>query len=679
MARIEKDLDILKTKLLNGNYCEADIERIMRAAGFGKIWHADQKRASGEPYFIHPIQVASILIDLNLDCETIIAALLHDTVEDTEITLDFISQQFGPTVATLVDGVTKIDIIKAQTKSIQTVETIRKIIIAMANDIRVIFIKLADRLHNMRTLKFLKPEKQVIMAQETLNIYAPIAAQLGISEIRGELEDLSLKYLKPDIYQKIKHYVAYRKSRVTRYLERQQELIKEAAFKEGIEIKTEARAKHIYSIYKKMLKYDVEPSGLFDIFGIRVYCQSVNECYAMLSVIHGMWKPIENRLKDYISIPKPNGYQSLHTAVYAEEGRIVEVQIRTYAMHIAAEYGIAAHWLYKSGKVAGNFKPREIALINRLKNWNRFNVDNSRFLDDLKEDILRDIIFVFTPAGEVIELPTGSTALDFAYHIHSEVGNHCMAAKADGNIIPLDKELHNSQVIEIITNANAHPHLHWLREVRTARARSRIRAWLNKNDHMHIGRNVIVTDKDEPASAKESGSPKKKLPTVTLPDDIKNMVREVIDKDRVTLKVGGQKNMMITMARCCNPAVGDDIVGYVSVGRGIIVHRRDCPNLKNINDINLRTVNVEWATVSSKYVKRYKLSARPTQDLFAEVENAIKKYRGHIIDGQIQETGKDRIEGFVTIEIDRKEDLKKALKSIRTIPSILSIGGYDEI
>ena len=579
-------------------------------------------------------------------------------------------------MATLVDGVTKIDIIKAQSKSIQTVETIRKIIIAMANDIRVIFIKLADRLHNMRTLKFLKPEKQILMSQETLNIYAPIAAQLGISEIRGELEDLSLKYLKPDIYEKIKHYVAYRKSKVNRYLERQQELIKEAAQKEGIEIKTEARAKHIYSIYKKMLKYDVEPSGLFDIFGIRVFCRSVNECYAMLSVIHGMWKPIENRLKDYISVPKPNGYQSLHTAVIAEEGKIVEVQIRTYAMHVAAEYGIAAHWLYKSGKVAGNFKPREIALINRLKNWNRFNVDNSQFLDDLKEDILRDIIFVFTPAGEVIELPTGSTALDFAYHIHSEVGNHCMAAKADGVIIPLDKELHNSQVIEIITNAKAHPHLHWLREVRTARARSRIRAWLNKNNHLHIGKNVIVVDKEEPAP---SPAPHKKLPTVTLPDDIKNMVREVIDKDRVTLKVGGEKNMMITMARCCNPAVGDDIVGYVSVGRGIIVHRKDCPNLKNIKEINLRMVKVEWATVSSKYVKRYKLSARPTQDLFAEVENAIKKYHGHIIDGQIQESGTDRIEGFVTIEIDRKEDLKKALKSIRTIPSILSIGGYDEI
>ncbi len=677
VAKIEKDLDILKTKLLNGNYCEADIERIMRAAGFGKIWHADQKRASGEPYFIHPIQVASILIDLNLDCETIIAALLHDTVEDTEITLEFISQQFGPTVASLVDGVTKIDIIKAQSKSIQTVETIRKIIIAMANDIRVIFIKLADRLHNMRTLKFLKPEKQILMAQETLNIYAPIAAQLGISEIRGELEDLSLKYLNPEVYEKIRHYVVYRRSKIKRYLERQQELIKEAAFKEGIEIRTEARVKHIYSIYKKMLKYDVEPSGLFDIFGIRVYCQSVNECYAMLSVIHGMWKPIENRIKDYISVPKPNGYQSLHTAVYAEEGRIVEVQIRTYAMHIAAEYGIAAHWLYKSGKVAGNFKPREIALINRLKNWNRFNVDNSRFLQDLKEDILRDIIFVFTPAGEVIELPTGSTALDFAYHIHSEVGNHCMAAKADGVIIPLDKELHNSQVVEIITNATAHPHLHWLREVRTARARSRIRAWLNKNNHLHIGRNVIVTDQAEPVQAPAASG--KKLPSVTLPDDIKNMVREVIDKDRVTLKVGGEKNMMITMAKCCNPAVGDDIVGYVSVGRGIIVHRKDCPNLKNINEINLRMVNVEWATVSSKYVKRYKLSAHPTQDLFAEVEHAIKKYHGHIIDGQIQESAPDKIEGFVTIEIDRKEDLKKALKSIRTIPSIISIGGYDEI
>jgi len=668
MARIEKELDILKTKLINGGYSEEDTAKIMRAAGFGKIWHADQKRASGEPYYIHPIQVATILIDLNLDYETIIAALLHDTVEDTEITLDFISQQFGPVVAKLVDGVTKISSIKAPSKSIRAVETIRKIIIAMANDIRVIFIKLADRLHNMRTLKFLRTEKQKIIAQETLDIYAPIAGQLGISEIRGELEDLSLKYLKPEIYKKIKQYVSYKKKKINSYLEQQQEIIKEAAQKEGIEIKTEARAKHIYSIYKKMLKYDTDPSGLFDLIGVRVYCQSVNECYAMLSVIRGIWKPIEDRLRDYISIPKPNGYQSLHTSVIASEGKILEVQIRTYAMHTAAEYGIAANWVYKSGKVAGNFKPKEIALINRLKNWNRFNVDNSRFLDDLKEDILKDTIFVFTPAGEVIELPHGATAIDFAYHIHSEIGNHCMAAKADGNIIPLGKGLMNSQSVEIITSNGAHPHLHWLREVKTSRARSRIRAWLNKNDHLHISKNVVIVD-----NTGLSAAPQRKVPTVTLPDNIKNMVREVIDRDRVALKVGGQTNMMITMARCCNPSVGDDIVGYASVGRGVVVHRRDCKDLSHIRHINLRTINVEWATVSSKYTKRYKFTSRPTQNLFAEIENALKKYHGHIIDGQIQTEGKDKTEGFIAIEIDRKEDLKRAVKSIRTIPSIMGI------
>lgn len=670
MAKIEKEIEILKTKLLNGNYSKEDIYKIMRAAGFGKIWHDKQKRANGEPYFIHPIQVASILIDLDLDVETIMAALLHDTVEDTDITLEFLEQQFGKEVAVLVDGVTKISIIKAKNKSNQEIETIRKMVIAMTKDIRVIFIKLADKVHNMRTLKYLKPERQKILSQECLDIYAPLAGQLGISEIKQELEDLSLKYLQPEIYKKIKQYVSLKKRKINAYLDIQKEEIIKAAKEEGIDIKVETRAKHFYSIYQKMKRYDKEVNEIYDLIGLRIFCQTANECYALLGAVHKIWKPVENRLKDYIAIPKPNGYQSLHTTVTAGEGKILEVQIRTYSMHMTAEYGIAAHWLYKHGRFAGSFKPRDIALINRLKHWNRFNVDKSYFLDDLKEDILKDTIFVFTPEGDVIELPARSTAIDFAYYIHSEIGNHCKAAKADGMIIPLGKELMNSQCVEIITSNSAHPHLHWLRVVKTSRAKSKIRAWLNKNDSsLLISKNVVITEKQTLPAPKTTG----KIPEVQLPDEIKNIVKGVIDKDRVALRVGGEKNMMITFAKCCSPVLGDDIIGYVSVGRGIIVHKSDCPNLKNINEINLRKISVEWETVSSKPTKRYKVSSKTTQDIFSEIESAIKKYKGHIIDGQIFNETEDKINGYFTIEIEKKEDFKKAIKSARAIPSILNI------
>ncbi|MCQ2603566.1 MAG: RelA/SpoT family protein [Spirochaetia bacterium] len=670
MARIDKELEILEKKLINGDYCREDVYRIMRAAGFGKIWHDGQKRASGEPYFIHPIQVASILIDLNLDYETIIAALLHDTVEDTDITLDFISQQFGPVVATLVDGVTKISLMKAKNKSNQSIETIRKIVIAMAKDIRVIFIKLADRLHNMRTLDFLSPDRQKAMAKESLEIYAQLAGQLGLSEIKGELEDLSLKYLNPAAYKKIRHYVTYKRTKIETYLEEQQEILKDAARKEGIEIKTEARAKHIYSIYQKMLKYDVEPSELYDLIGVRVFCQTVTECYAMLGIVHKMWAPVENRLKDYISIPKPNGYQSLHTTVSASNGKFLEVQIRTYAMHMTAEYGIAAHWLYKSGKFAGTFKPKDIALINRLKSWTRFNVDKAYFLDDLKEDILKDTIFVFTPNGDVIEMPKGSTPIDFAYYIHSEVGNHCKAAKINGTLVPLGKELLNDQCVEIITSSSAHPNLYWLRIARTSRARSKIRSWINKYDKsLLISKSIVIESRDQ----LRNPDFKKSSRFVKLTEDAKTILREAIDKDKVKLKLGDEQHMMVNFAKCCSPAKGDEIIGYVSVGRGIIVHKKDCPNVKNINNINLRKINIEWAHISQKHVKRYKLEAEIVPDLLTEIEGAIKSLKGHIVDGQLMEEDGKKLSGFITIEMDRKKDFIPALKEIKNIPSILEI------
>jgi len=661
---------IAKFKERISHYSDEERQRILKAAEWAEELHRGQRRASGEPYVIHPLKVAEILIDLEMDAETIVAALLHDILEDTTISAAEIRDRFGKNVESLVDGVTKISIIKAKSKSVQAAETIRKMLFAMTKDIRVILIKLADKLHNMSTLEFLPTEKVRAIATECLDIYAPLAGRLGISWLKAELEDLALKALHPDVYQQIKSTVAQKKATRAEYLSKVIGAIYKLARQEGYEIEVTTRAKHFYSIYRKMKRRRKNIDEIFDLLGIRILCKSENDCYGLLGLVHKLWPPIEGRFKDYIAMPKANKYQSLHTTVMCYGGNLIEIQIRTHEMHRTAEYGIAAHWAYKEGLSEGKRppQPRDLAIITKLKSWDGMKITSSEFLDEIKRELLKDSIYVFTPKGDVVELPKGSTPIDFAYHIHTEVGHQCFAAKADGSIIPLTQELKNTQVIEVITSVKATPHLNWLRFVRTASARSKIRHWLNQHDDSIILDKSIVVKKRT-----AGGQPATTRPVPRPATPTGEIITTVIDRNKVAFKIGNEKNMMVRIANCCNPASGDDIVGYVSRGRGIIVHKRRCPNIAHIPDIKERMIEVEWEAVSPRATRRFRVTARMTSDLFSEIEGAVRKYKGHLIEGKLEEDDRGNLSGAFTMELETKDDFKKVMKSIRTIPSVVNI------
>ena len=672
---IKSEIESLKKSLEINKYSESDIAEIMKAAHYGEKLHANQKRVSGEPYFIHPIAVAKILLELNLDKTTIIAALLHDTVEDTEADYNVIETKFGSEVAQLVDGVTKITMVKAANKSAQEVETLRKILMAMVKDIRVILIKLADKLHNMRTLSYMSKEKQKATAEDCLAIYVPMASHLGISWIRAELEELSLKYVNTQAYKQIKEFLAAKKVEKNEYLDNIEKEIKSALKEEDIDVEISVRAKSIYSIYKKMVATGKSLEEIYDLLGIRIFCNTANDCYAVLGIVHKLWIPVEKRFKDYIVIPKTNKYQSLHTTVITDNGKILEVQIRTFQMHKTAEYGIAAHWLYKKGKAAGDLKPQDISLVNKLMQWNNLENSDKNFLNDLKKEILKDTIYVFTPNGDVFEMPLGSTAIDFAYSIHTEVGNRTAGAKADGYIIPLSRPLNNTQVVEIITNNNAHPTPHWLKIAKTKKAKSKIRQWLTLNNSSDLLLNNKHETKAKKAETSEEDKHKKeeKIVEELLAKDDSSIVMEISDRDNISISANGEKNVMVTFAKCCCPIHGDPIAGYISIGRGIIVHKKNCRNLKYIKNLGNREIDVKWEAASPKGCKKFKVTAKKTQNLFSEIEGAIKKYHGHIIEGRLTENENEKLTGFFIMELDKNEDFGKAIKSIKTIPSIINI------
>jgi GTP pyrophosphokinase len=663
-------IEEFKQKL--NRYTERERNRIVEAALWAKELHQDQKRASGEPYFIHPLQVAEILVDMQLDYEAVIAALLHDVLEDTRVNEAELKRRFGRQVAALVDGVTKISIVKARSKSVQESETIRKMLFAMTRDIRVIIIKLADKYHNMSTLQYLPAPRRRSIATECLDIYAPLADRLGISWMKADLEDLALKELNPDTYNYIKTFLATKKLERSSYLRNVERQIYTAARQEGVEINISTRVKHIYSIYQKMRRRNKDIAEIYDLLGIRILCNSTNECYTLLGLVHKLWPPIEGRFKDYIAMPKANHYQSLHTTVMCNEGRLIEIQIRTHQMHQTAEFGIAAHWAYKREFSGRRMKPDELPIIHKLKQWNRDPASYQTSMDDIKEELLKDSIYVFTPKGHIVELPAKATALDFAYHIHTEVGNHTIGAKADGSIIPLSQPLKNTQVIEIMTSNNAKPHLNWLKFARTSRARQKIRQWLNKHDeNLFIDKSIIA--KKRPTLVPEA---KPDTHAAEAPDSTsggETIIKHVVDQAKIAFRIGSEKNMMISIARCCNPTSGDDIIGYVSRGRGIIVHRRDCPNLKHIQDIENRSVEVEWETASPKEVRRFRVTSRMTGDLFSEIEGAVRKYHGHLIEGKLEEDDRGNLAGRFSMEMERKEDFKNVMKAIRTIPSVINI------
>ncbi len=668
LNRIEK----FKKKL--NRYGEKERERIIEAAEWAKELHGGQKRASGEPFFIHPLQVAEILVDMQLDCEAVIAALLHDIVEDTEVSQAELKRRFGKQIAGLVDGVTKISIVKAMSKSEQESESIRKMLFAMTKDIRVIIIKLADKFHNMSTLEYLEPHKRKSIATECLDIYAPLADRLGISWMKTGLEDLALKHLQAETFEQISSFLTNRKEQRASYLKKVENSIYRAAMEEGIRISVSTRAKHIYSIYQKMKRRGKDLNEIYDLLGIRILCSNTNECYTILGIVHKLWPPIEGRFKDYIAMPKANHYQSLHTTVMGNAGQLTEIQIRTYKMHETAEYGVAAHWAYKRGFSSAQVKPTELPIINKLKQWDRQS-HRDTFLDDIKDELLKDTIYVFTPKGHIVELPRNSTAIDFAYHIHTEVGDHTVGAKADGSIIPLNKPLKNTQVIEIMTSNSAKPHVNWLRSARTSRARQKIRHWLNKNEeNLFIDKNVIAKKRVPEKTEKEKEEEKREEQRQTTQGDQQDtIIKQVVDRAKVAFRIGDEKNMMISIAKCCTPSTGDDIIGYVSRGRGIIVHRRDCPNLKHIQDFDNRSIEVEWETTSPKEIRNFRVTSRMTSDLFSEIEGAVRKYKGHLIEGRLEEDERGNLSGKFSMELEKADDFKKVMKSIRTVPSVINI------
>ncbi len=666
------------------NYSKTDQEKIHRAATFASEKHLTQKRANGEPYIIHPIAVAEILIQLQMDCDTVCAGLLHDTLEDTDATYEQLSELFGSEVADLVEGETKFSLLKAKSKSLQEAETIRKMFFAMSKDVRVIIIKLADKLHNMRTLQHLQPTRAREIANECLDIYAPLADRLGISWMKDELEDLSLKMLKPDTFQFIQDYLLSKKGEQTAYLNRVEKAIYRACGEEKLgNITVTSRAKHAYSVYMKMKKRKKEIYEIYDILGVRILCNTVTECYTLLGIIHRLWPPIENRFKDYIAMPKANNYQSLHTTVMALDGKLLEIQIRTREMHFTAEYGVAAHWAYKSLSGSSVGKDPELddqqfsRIITKLKSWSSEIEQSESFMDDIKGELLKDTIYVFTPQGHIVELPNNATALDFAYQIHTEIGNHTTGAKADGNIIPLQQPLKNTQVIEILTSPNARPRLSWLRYAQTTSARKKIRTWLNKNDpNLLIDKNIIAkkpVDIAPTAAELQAAAEEASREAQLQAEEGGKIVRHISDPSRLSFRVGEETRMMIHLAQCCNPTRGDAIVGYVSRGRGIIVHRKDCKNLKNMNEIDERMVDVAWETESPLLMKRFRVTSKLTTDLFSEIEGAIRKYKGHLIEGRLDDNDDGGLTGNFTMEVATDDDSKKILKSLRAIPSILNI------
>ena len=639
---IESILDEVK-----GYSPKADLHMIRHAYDLAARAHKDQKRESGEAYIIHPLHVAKILTDMHLDDVTISAALLHDVVEDTIYTNAQIREMFGAEVAMLVDGVTKLGKIKYKSREEQQLENYRKMFLAMAKDIRVIMIKLADRLHNMRTLKYVRPDKQKRIAKETIEVYAPLANRLGISNIKWELEDLCLRYLEPDKYYALVESVKQKRAERQAFIDDAIVQIKEKLKSAGIEAEISGRAKHFYSIYKKMKRDNKDISEIYDLSAVRVLVDSVKDCYGVLGVIHAMWKPIPGRFKDYIAMPKSNGYQSLHTTVMTK-GYPLEIQIRTHQMHQISEYGIAAHWKYKEsgrGSQATSSADQKMSWLRQMVSLQKEFKDPHEYFEALKVDVFSDEVFVFTPNGDVIDLPKGSIPIDFAYRIHTEIGHHCVGAKVNGRLVPLEYKLKNGDIVSIITNkANNGPSRDWLNIVASGETRTKIRQWFKKEKReenierglnylteevKHLGyvpsdlitdahleevakKYQVQTKDDLMAAVGFGGIPmhgvltklieiRKRELKKSTPPDMSAMLSELKaptnngkkKKSSHGILVEGETGVLVRLAKCCNPIPGDPITGYITRGRGVSVHRSDCPNVIKGSDFS-RMIEVSW-------------------------------------------------------------------------------------
>lgn len=638
---------------------EEHVALVERAYRFAEICHHDQRRKSGEPYIIHPIQVAGILANLQMDPETVCAGYLHDIVEDTGATLDDIKELFGPTIAMIVDGDTKLGKIQYKSNKEQMAATHRKLLLAMSKDIRVMIVKLADRLHNMRTLKHLRPDKQRRISNETLEIYAPIADRLGISTIKWELEDLSLRYLNPQQYYRIVHLMNSRRDQRVNSINHSIKLIRKAIsdLDLGPNVEIYGRPKHIYSIYRKMVTQHKQFSQIYDLLAIRIVVDTIKDCYAALGAIHTNWKPMPGRFKDYIAMPKANGYQSLHTTIIGPEGRPLEVQIRTHHMHQVAEYGVAAHWAYKEGKTNGVKQTKDSQKLNVVKEILEMRSEShgtDEFMQGIQSDIFTDKVYAFTPKGDVIEMPKGAGPLDMAYQIHTEVGNHTTGAKVNGRIVPLDYEIKNGDIVDILTSSSsAGPSRDWLELVSTRRARNKIRSFFrahNREENIEQGKRMLESQLQEAGYVPSELMTEEKCQEVAsrlhykssddmfaavgfgdlapvgvrnrftadirkkAEDDRKEAAERAVLEGHQTLQepdererqkqakassegvvVEGVDNLLVRLSHCCNPVPGDEITGYITKGRGVSVHRADCPNIRAAKKSGQRIVSVYWA------------------------------------------------------------------------------------
>src|SRR6266436_4960412 len=623
------------------NRPQDDLSIIKKAYDFSLKYHQGQSRASGDPYLVHPLEVALVLAEMKMDPVAVAAGLLHDSVEDTSVTIVDIRKEFGEQVAHIVEGVTKISKIDFATREEQQAENLRKMMLAMVDDIRVVLIKLADRLHNMRTLEHLPPDRQQKIAKETLEIYAPIAHRLGMGKIRGELEDLGFRYIDPIAYQQVKGAVESHRKVGDPFLARVEAVVRDKLKEAGITAKVESRTKRYFSIHNKLVKQGIGVDQVYDLFAMRVITQSIQDCYAVLGIIHNLWRPVPGRIKDFIAMPRPNLYQSLHTSVISEEGTPFEVQIRTEEMHKMAEEGIAAHWKYKDGPVSAQDEQR-LAWLRQVVEWQRDVSDPSEFLSTLKIDLYPEEVYTFTPRGKVVVLPRDSSPIDFAYSVHTEVGHSCVGAKVNGRMVPLRFKLHSGDIVEILTQAGHKPSRDWLAIAKSSRARNKIKHWLNVHQReraIEIGRKLIEKEarkyrvslkdiKDEElqkiASDYGAGRPDdlmagigygkysarqilgRMAPAVGTPladeeqekpSGLASVVRRVFggDQNNNAIRVKGHGDLLVYRARCCNPIRGEAIVGYVTRGKGVAVHAANCSNVVALMYEPERKIEVEWA------------------------------------------------------------------------------------
>ena len=569
-------------------YSDSSKEKITKAWDFLLQNCKDKKRPCGSPYYLHPLRIAYILAQREFDDDCICAGLLH-SIYDFEITSEEITSQFGTSVAKIIDGTSKIMHIPVNSKTLHQADAIRKMLFAMVDDVRVIFVKLADRLDRIRNIKTLESSQQKLLASEIIDIWAPLADRLGMSKEKNEFEDLSLKYTNPDAFQQIKAVIAQKKDERAAYLQKAVSTIQVEADKIGIQVSISSRAKHFYSIYQKMRKRNKEPSELFDLLALRVICQHKTDCYTLIGIVHGLWKPLEGRFKDYIAMPKANGYQSLHTTVMCED-KPLEIQIRTQKMHDIAEHGVASHWLYKKGMNHDLVDVNNLSIFNQLQELRNKPLSDETFFQNFKNDLLGDEVLVFTPKGEVKKLPLGSNAIDFAYSIHSAIGEKIVGAKANGKIIPLTQPLQNTQIIEILTNPQAHPTEAQLKSVKTTKAKQKIHSWLVANDSTFEAKSNTAKIENEVSKVIQEEHRKHKKGT-GLPQE---------QKETGKVKVGNTTNFIVTFAKCCNPKYPDPISGYVSTGRGLIIHKANCITFHRIPNIQKRTLEVEWEVEKDK-------------------------------------------------------------------------------